>query len=95
MRAEGVLRLILNVSLFPGMQVELAQDKFVRFVGLEDGQLIHFALKVSNPAAGTGLFRAIKAQIPPKDQPAKKQTGYVMREEAAAPEAWDDAGEAA
>jgi hypothetical protein len=34
MRAEGVLRLILNVALFTTMRFELA-EKFVRFVALE------------------------------------------------------------
>lgn len=47
MRAEGVLRLILNVNLFEGMKINVEQDKFVRFVAMEGGQLVHFALKVS------------------------------------------------
>lgn len=64
MRAEGVLRLILNVALFPGMSVEIAQDKFIRFVAMEDGKLQHFAVKVSNGAAGQSLFGAIKHHIP-------------------------------
>ena len=56
MRAEGVLRLILNVALFPGMKVEIAQDKYVRFVALESGRLIHFAVKVSR-AQNSALLR--------------------------------------
>lgn len=55
MRAEGVLRLILNVALFPGMKVELAQDKFVRFVAMEDGKLQHFAIRVSVSKDGCGI----------------------------------------
>lgn len=47
MRADGVLRVILNVPLFAGMSCELAQDKFVRIVALEEGKLVHFAIKVS------------------------------------------------
>lgn len=64
MRAEGVFRLILNVALFKGMKVELAQDKFVRIVALEAGKLVHFAIKVSNPAAAFELFKAVKRHIP-------------------------------
>lgn len=48
MRADGVFRVILNVALFAGMSLELAQDKFVRIVALENGELVHFAIKVSN-----------------------------------------------
>lgn len=55
MRSEGVLRLILNVALFHGMKVELAGEKFVRFVALEEAKLIHFALKASAEAACIGL----------------------------------------
>lgn len=42
-----MLRLILNVNLFAGMKIDVEQDKFVRIVAMEDGQLVHFALKVS------------------------------------------------
>ncbi|CAO1618307.1 unnamed protein product [Sympodiomycopsis kandeliae] len=69
MRAEGVLRLILNVALFSGMKVELAQDKFVRFVAIEnEDQLVHFALKVSNPVAANALYQAITSSIPDKQK---------------------------
>lgn len=96
MRAEGVLRLILNVRLFPGMGVELAQEKFVRFVALESGESggapCHFAVRCSNGAAGRALYEAVKGQIP--EAPAKKEvgkedgtkkemskaTGFVMKE---------------
>lgn len=73
MRAEGVLRLILNVALFSGMKVELAQDKFIRFVAMEGGELQHFALRVSNAAAASGLVGAIKSHIPasPGGTPSK------------------------
>jgi hypothetical protein len=47
MRSEGVLRLILNINLFKGMKINLEQDKFLRIVALEDGKLVHFAIKVS------------------------------------------------
>lgn len=46
MRADGVLRVILNVSLFKGMKCEL-QEKFVRIVAFEDAKPVHYAIKVS------------------------------------------------
>lgn len=45
MRADGVLRVILNVSLFKGMKCEL-QEKFVRIVAFEDAKPVHYAIKV-------------------------------------------------
>lgn len=46
MRADGVFRVILNAPLFAGMSCELAQEKFVRIIAVENGQLQHFAIKV-------------------------------------------------
>ena len=46
MRADGILRVILNVSLFKGMKCEL-QENFVRIVALDDGRPVHYAIKVS------------------------------------------------
>lgn len=45
MRADGVLRVILNVSLFKGMKCEL-QEKFVRIVAFEEAKPVHYAIKV-------------------------------------------------
>lgn len=47
MRADGVLRLILNVALFPGMSCE-RQDKWVRFSAFEDAQLSHLAVRAGS-----------------------------------------------
>lgn len=77
MRAEGVLRLILNVALFSGMKVELAQDKFVRFVAVEEGALVHFALRVSNPAAAHALYQAIKTRIPAQKKTTTSDVGEL------------------
>ncbi len=46
MRADGVLRVILNVSLFKGMKCEL-QEKFVRIIAFEDGKPVPYAIRVS------------------------------------------------
>ncbi|CAG8493617.1 5820_t:CDS:2 [Diversispora eburnea] len=59
MRTENVLRVILNVSLFPGMHAERSQEKFVRLIAFED-KLVHLAVKVSDE-----LYEAIKSAIPP------------------------------
>ncbi|KAF9108570.1 hypothetical protein BGX29_010176 [Mortierella sp. GBA35] len=46
MRTDGVLRVILNTSIFPEMNVTISGDKYVRFMGVEDGKLMPFLLKV-------------------------------------------------
>lgn len=48
MRADGVLKVILNVALFNGISVERAQEKFVRLVAFEgpDNIPVHLAIKV-------------------------------------------------
>ncbi len=52
MRADGVLRVILNVSLFKGMKCEL-HEKFVRIVAFEDAKPVHYAIKVSSTSSHT------------------------------------------
>ena len=48
MRADGVLRVILNVALFHGMNVERSQEKFVRLFAFEENNSapVQFAIKV-------------------------------------------------
>ncbi|GAK68088.1 pH domain-like protein [Moesziomyces antarcticus] len=55
MRADGVLRVILNVSLFKGMKCEL-HEKFVRIVAFEDAKPVHYAIKMSNPNNAAALM---------------------------------------
>lgn len=59
MRSEAVHRLILNVSLFSGMSVTHAQDKFVRFSAFEEGVLKHFTIRIQNPAQSKELYDQI------------------------------------
>lgn len=61
MRADGVLRVILNVSLFKRMKCEL-HEKFVRIVAFEDAKPVHYAIKVSStPCVRNETWRAPKA----------------------------------
>ncbi|KAJ9474155.1 Ran-specific GTPase-activating protein 2 [Pseudozyma hubeiensis] len=55
MRADGILRVILNVPLFKGMKCEL-HEKFVRIVALEDNKPVHYAIKLSNPNNAAALM---------------------------------------
>ncbi|CAG8759960.1 11536_t:CDS:2, partial [Gigaspora rosea] len=66
MRADGVLRVILNIALFNGMSVEKLQEKFVRIVAFEGTNTtpVHFAIKLSNANAADDLFDAILEAIP-------------------------------
>lgn len=45
MRAEGVLRLILNTPLYAGMKAELT-DRYVKFPIVEEGKIHHIAIRV-------------------------------------------------
>ncbi|WFD35875.1 hypothetical protein MCUN1_002743 [Malassezia cuniculi] len=66
MRAEGVLRVVLNVMLFPGMKVNHEQDVFIRFVAMEEKGLVHLALKLSNKDEAHSFYNSIKEHIPDK-----------------------------
>ncbi|RUP45353.1 hypothetical protein BC936DRAFT_148280 [Jimgerdemannia flammicorona] len=68
MRADSVFRVILNVPLFPGMSCELAQEKFVRIIVIEDGHLTQFAIKVSNKNIAEELYETLRMSIPAKSK---------------------------
>lgn len=69
MRSDAVLRVILNVPLFPGMQCDLEQEKFLRLVALEDGALVHLAIKLANATDAQTLLTHLHEHIPPKATP--------------------------
>jgi hypothetical protein len=47
MRKEAVHTLILNVPLFRGMLITIAQDpRYLRFSTIEDGSAVHYNLRV-------------------------------------------------
>ncbi|RHZ88933.1 hypothetical protein Glove_19g148 [Diversispora epigaea] len=62
MRADNVLRVILNIALFNGMHVE-RQEKFVKLSAFEGSKLVHLAIKLSNPNTADELCKAIKDAI--------------------------------
>lgn len=51
MRTDGVLRLILNIAIFTEMNAVITGEKYIRFVGIEDGKPIRFLLKVKSSFA--------------------------------------------
>ncbi|RHZ73632.1 hypothetical protein Glove_230g16 [Diversispora epigaea] len=65
MRADNVLRVILNVSLFHGMHIERSQEKFVRLFAFEGDILVHLAVKLPNSNAADDLYKAIMDAISP------------------------------
>ncbi|RHZ55851.1 hypothetical protein Glove_410g113 [Diversispora epigaea] len=67
MRADNVLRVILNISLFNGMHVE-RQEKFVKLSAFEGSKLVHLAIKLSNPNAADELCKAIMDAITSLDE---------------------------
>lgn len=75
MRSEAVHRLILNISLFPGMSVTLAQDKFVRLSAFEDGKLRHFTMRIQNPQQSKELYDQINEMLELLPNPATGSAG--------------------
>ncbi|CBQ68568.1 related to YRB2-Ran-GTPase-binding protein involved in nuclear protein export [Sporisorium reilianum SRZ2] len=67
MRADGILRVILNVPLFKGMKCEL-HEKFVRIVALEDTKPVHYAIKLSNPNNAAALMDVLDEFVVSADQ---------------------------
>ncbi|KAF9272132.1 hypothetical protein BGZ88_005154 [Linnemannia elongata] len=78
MRTDGVLRLILNVSIFPEMNVTITGDKYIRFMGVEEGAPLPFLLKVKDAATAEevvqNINRAAERQVKGKGQ------GVVLRD---------------
>ncbi|KAF9292045.1 hypothetical protein BGZ68_000613 [Mortierella alpina] len=63
MRTDGVLRLILNVAIFPDMNVVVTGEKYVRFIGIEDGKPIPFLLKVKDASVAEDIVRSINRAV--------------------------------
>jgi Ran-binding protein 3 len=69
MRADAVLRVILNLPLVQNMEVaqgmksSLASDKFVRITGFEDKKPHQYALKAANPELAQELFNHINELV--------------------------------
>ena len=64
MRLDAVLKLILNVKLFPGMQCHLDQERFLRVVAMESDGLTHFLLKFGNAADAHAFLTHLQEHIP-------------------------------
>ncbi|KAG0089329.1 hypothetical protein BGZ93_008092 [Podila epicladia] len=59
MRTDGALRLILNVAVIPNMNVIITGDKYIRFVGIEEGKPVLFLLKVKDVTVANEVVHAI------------------------------------
>lgn len=63
MRKEAVFTVLLNVTLFHGMSVFVAQDpRYVRLSVIEAGQAVHYNLRVSD-ASTSHMVRVLTARI--------------------------------
>jgi Ran-binding protein 3 len=63
MRSDGVLKVLLNCYLLPGMTC-LVSDKFVRFIAIEEGKLLTYVFKLGSTKAAIELGEAIRQNIP-------------------------------
>ncbi|KAG0359083.1 hypothetical protein BG005_001391 [Podila minutissima] len=59
MRTDGALRLILNIAVIPNMNVIITGDKYIRFVGIEEGKPVLFLLKVKDVTVANEVVHAI------------------------------------
>ncbi|KAG0326140.1 hypothetical protein BG004_003034, partial [Podila humilis] len=59
MRTDGALRLILNIAVFPTMNALITGDKYIRFVGIEEGKPVLFLLKVKDAVVATEVLECI------------------------------------
>ncbi|CEH18483.1 Ran-binding protein RANBP3 [Ceraceosorus bombacis] len=72
MRTEGILRLILNVNLFPSMKLELISDRFLRFVAFEAAAAdaprtklrpTHYGLRFGSAAAASNFVDVVDSLL--------------------------------
>ncbi|KAG0232710.1 hypothetical protein BGW42_007964 [Actinomortierella wolfii] len=78
MRTDGVLRLILNIAIFPQMIPLITGEKYVRFIGIEDKKPIAFLLKVKDSETAQAIVVAIqRAQARQKNG---REKGVVLKE---------------
>lgn len=71
MRSDAVLRVILNVKLFPGMQCQIEQERFLRFVAMEEEGLVHFVAKLANAHEASSFSEQLQHNIPAR-KPAEQ-----------------------
>ncbi|KAJ8516506.1 hypothetical protein ONZ45_g6211 [Pleurotus djamor] len=66
MRKEAVFTVILNVTLFHGIRFSIAQDpRYLRFSSIEDGNTIHYNLRLPSAKVAEELLQVITTHIPP------------------------------
>ncbi|VVT50836.1 uncharacterized protein SAPINGB_P002896 [Magnusiomyces paraingens] len=70
MRADGILKVILNVPLskstevFAGMKSSLASENFVRITAFEEGKPFQYSLRTNNADTAKELYESIKKLLP-------------------------------
>ncbi|KAG9296516.1 hypothetical protein G9A89_015108 [Geosiphon pyriformis] len=75
MRADAVLRVILNISLFTGMSVQLAaSEKYVRLNAFENSKPVHLAIKLPSSDLAIQLHESIIHALPSSSSTAAKIT---------------------
>ncbi|RHZ82358.1 hypothetical protein Glove_109g418 [Diversispora epigaea] len=80
MRADTILKVILNVALFQGMHVERSQEKFIRLFAFEGDLLVHLAIKLNNSKAADDLYEAIMDAVPPAQNQSHPRANGESRE---------------
>ncbi|KAG4105357.1 PH domain-like protein [Neocallimastix lanati (nom. inval.)] len=65
MRAEGILRVILNERIIPGMKFSIIQDKYISFAAISDSKTIKkYLVKCGSTMSANELYQALVKAIP-------------------------------
>ena len=70
MRSNGLLKVILNVALVPGLQIvkgmpsSLQSEKFIRFTSVENDKPVQYAVKTGKVETTQELFDSLHKLIP-------------------------------
>ncbi|KAG4091988.1 PH domain-like protein [Neocallimastix lanati (nom. inval.)] len=65
MRAEGILRVILNERIIPGMKFSVIQDKYISFAAISDAKTIKkYLVKCGSTMSANELYQALVKATP-------------------------------
>ncbi|KAL8283754.1 hypothetical protein RQP46_005549 [Phenoliferia psychrophenolica] len=63
MRADATHRLLLNATLFSAFQIEIFQDKYVRFAMIEANGPVSYMLRMSGAPAAQALVQVVSGRV--------------------------------
>ncbi len=93
MRAEGVLKVILNVYIVPGMPAKLRDDKYIEVIACEKPpEFTKFLFKLGNKETAKSFFDSILEVMPEADKNASEEKTDTQDQEEEVSASKDDSG---